>query len=164
MPGAGKTFWAKKIATEYHLGFADLDAIIALKEGASIAALFEQHGEACFREKEHHWLQNTIAGSATDMVIACGGGTPCFHNNMDLMNKRGVTIYLKATIPQLVNHLTDSTEVRPLLTGRGHVGEALGTLLEQRAKYYEQAQYILQTENISLSTFGQIINSCINRQ
>jgi len=163
MPAAGKTFWADQVAKKYNLEFIDLDVFVAQQEKASISALFAQYGENGFREREHKHFKKLISSVKNHTVIACGGGTPCFHENITLMKEAGVVIYLHADIPYLLNNISNSEEIRPLLRGRGDVGAYLEDLLQKRKRYYEQAHYILQTKNISLITFDEIITSCINR-
>jgi shikimate kinase len=163
MPAAGKTFWGDKIAKEYALEFIDLDVFVAQHEKASIPALFAQYGENGFREREHKHFKKLTSNITVHTVIACGGGTPCFHENIQLMKDAGVVIYLQADVPQLLENISNSEEIRPLLKGRGDVGAYLEELLQKRKQVYEQAHHILHTKNISLITFDEIINSCINR-
>jgi len=158
MPGAGKTFWGEKIKSEYALEFIDLDVYVAQMERASISALFAQYGENGFREREHKQFRKLVANITVDTVIACGGGTPCFHENMQLMKDAGRVIYLQADVPDLLNNINNSGEIRPLLKGRADVGAYLDDLLQKRKRFYEQAHHILQTKNISLITFDEIIN------
>lgn len=163
MPAAGKTHWAAKLAKAYDLQFIDLDVFVTTQEKASIPALFAHYGESGFREREHKHLKQLINTTTTDTIIACGGGTPCFNENLQLMSGSGTVIYLQADVPYLVGNLNSSEEVRPLLRGRGDINVYLEGLLQQRKRFYEQAHYILQTKDISLVTFDEIITSCINR-
>ena len=163
MPAAGKTFWGDKIAKAYPLEFIDLDVFVSEQEKASIPALFAQYGENGFREREHKHLKKLISNIKLDTVIACGGGTPCFNENLQLIKDAGTVIYLEADIPYLLDNINNSEEIRPLLRGRGDVGAYLEGLLQKRNRFYKQAHHILQTKNISLITFDEIISSCINR-
>ena len=164
MPAAGKTFWGNKIAQQYQLQFTDLDVLISQQEAASISALFAKYGENGFREREHKYLKQIINNTKANAVIACGGGTPCFNDNMSLMKKAGIVIYLEADVQWLLKNLKDSKEARPLLNNRGDLSVYLAGLLKKRKGIYEQANYILPTQDISLTTFEKIISSCINRQ
>jgi shikimate kinase len=158
MPGAGKTYWGKKVADEFGYTFTDLDIYIEKKEKASIATLFEIEGEDGFRDMENRYLAAVIKASAEDTVIACGGGTPCFFNNMDMMLEAGEVIYLQSSIPCLVNNLQHETTKRPLLKNNPDIAATLTAMLAERKEDYELAQHILQTENISLTTFEKILN------
>ena len=158
MPAAGKTFWGNKIAQHYKLEFTDLDIFISQKEAASLSALFAKYGENGFREREHKYLNQIINNTKVHTIIACGGGTPCFNDNMSLMKKTGIVIYLQAEVSYLLKNLKDSEEVRPLLNNRGDMSAYLTDLLKKRKGIYEQANYILPTQDISLTTFDKIIS------
>lgn len=162
MPAAGKTYWGAKIAGKYNFDFTDLDIFIAEQEKASISALFAQYGENGFREREHKYLKKIVKTTVTPIIIACGGGTPCFNENMALMKEAGTVIYLQADIPWLMDNINSSDEIRPLLKGRADVAVYLNDLLQKRKHFYEQAHHILQAKDISLLTFDEIISSCIN--
>ena len=158
MPGAGKTYWGEKIAAARKVPFVDLDIFIAEQENASIPALFAMYGENGFREREQRHLKKAIGAAKYDIVVACGGGTPCFGDNMKIMLDAGTVIYLESDVALLLKHLKESTEVRPLLNNRGELGAYLEDLLKKRARFYEQANYILQVKDISLATFAKIIS------
>ena len=164
MPAAGKTYWGLEIAKEYQMQFVDLDYFITGQEQASMRALFAQYGELGFRERERKHLEKVIKSATGTTVVACGGGTPCFANNMQLMKDAGTVIYLEAAVNTLLFNLNTSDEERPMLNNRGDLGVYLKDLLQKRKEFYEQAHYILHTKNISLTTFGKIIESCTNGQ
>ncbi len=159
MPGAGKTYWGKKVADAYGYSFTDLDAYIEKKEKASIATLFEIEGEDGFRDMENRYLEQIIRTAEPDAVIACGGGTPCFYNNMDMMLQAGQVIYLQTNTEQLISNLQNDKVQRPLLKKTTSLEKTLSDMLEQRKADYERAQHILQTENISLTTFEKILTN-----
>ncbi|MCW3123525.1 MAG: shikimate kinase [Flavipsychrobacter sp.] len=163
MPAVGKTYWGKKIADEYGLSFVDLDMFIEEQEKMTIPELFAQYGEAGFRERESRYLKEIVTSGDSDTIIACGGGTPCFNDNMALLRSAGTVIYLQVDIPYLLQHINEDDTKRPLLSGKTDLPEFLGSLLQQRQAIYEQAHFILHTQDISLITFGKIISSCINR-
>ena len=158
MPGVGKTYWGKRLAEHLGVDFIDLDTYIEKKEKAPIATLFEIDGEEGFRDKEQQYLQRIILTAADDAVVACGGGTPCFYNNMDSMLANGTVIYLQANITYLTNNLDKENGRRPLLAN-GNLEPKLKGLLQKREEDYLRAPYILQTENISLTTFDKILNN-----
>ncbi len=164
MPGAGKTYFGKRAAEAFDLRFIDLDDYIMVEEQCTISALFALYGENGFREKERHSLQRIIETDTGNCIVSCGGGTPCFHSNMELMLGSGKVIYLRAGINYLLANLMKEPSVRPLLNSQEDIAGYLAQLLEGRKSFYEQADYILQAEDISLITFGEIISSCINRQ
>ena len=118
MPAVGKTYWGNKIAAEYKVPFVDLDVFIAQQEKASISALFAMYGENGFREREQTYLGKIIKSATTTTIIGCGGGTPCFNDNLELMKRSGTVVYLQADISWILNNLKNSKEIRPLLNNR----------------------------------------------
>lgn len=163
MPGVGKTYWGMRIAEHCRFPFADLDTFVEEQEKTSIADLFAQYGENGFRERESKHLQQLVLTEG-NTIVACGGGTPCFNNNLALMKAEGCVIYLQADVATLVAQINSSDNIRPLLKGQSDMTAYLEDLLQKRSAFYEQADHILQTKDISLTTFDQIITSCINRQ
>jgi len=162
MPAAGKTYWGKHLSEAHNLPFIDLDQYLIKREQQDIAQLFT-YGEDWFRGKEHAALIEIIGMVDRPTIVATGGGTPCFFNNLRQMQRAGTTVYLKTNIETLVSRLVVDGEMRPLLRGKYNVTAILEQMLATRSSYYEQAKYILQSENISLSTFDKIILECTNR-
>src|SRR5438874_11559271 len=111
--GSGKTHWGKIWAEKYKFSFADLDEVIETAEKKPILKIFEEKGEEHFREIESATLR-TLANDKK-RIIACGGGTPCFHQNIQWMNENGITVYLKATPQQLAQRLINEKQKRPIL-------------------------------------------------
>jgi len=140
--GAGKTTAGKKLATAMGFGFTDLDAFIEEQEGISIEAYFETYGEAKFRQTEQAYLRQTA--NRQNMVVATGGGTPCFHDNMDWMNQHGVTVYLKMSPAALASRLKPGKDKRPLLASlnESELPGFIESRLTEREKYYSRAQVI----------------------
>ena len=140
--GSGKTTIGKRLAKLLSLSFVDLDAYIENKYRKTISALFAEKGEEGFRKIENRSLQEVAAFE--DVIISTGGGTPCFFNNMEIMNGTGLTIYLQAHPEDLADHLLDSKTVRPLIAGksREQLIPFITEHLEQREYYYRKAQVI----------------------
>lgn len=139
--GAGKTTLGKAFAREMKVPFIDLDWYIEERFHKSIPELFTERGEEAFRELERRMLHE--AGEFEDVVISTGGGTPCFFDNMDYMNRQGQTVFLDVHPDILFRRLRVATQQRPILQGktdeelRAFIVEALG----KRASFYEQARY-----------------------
>jgi len=157
MPAVGKTHWGNKIATTYKIPFVDLDVYIAQQEKASIPALFAMYGENGFREREQKYLGKLVNSTTTTTIFACGGGTPCFADNLELMKKAGTVVYLQSEIALLLNNIKNSDEKRPLLNNRGDLSVYLQDMLVKRKKFYEQAHYILSVKDVSVSDFAKIV-------
>lgn len=146
--GAGKTTIGKALAREIGLDFYDLDDYIEGRFRKRIADIFAERGEEGFREIERRMLREVA--EFEDVVISCGGGTPCFFDNMEYMNAHGETVFLDATPEVLKNHLLMGKTVRPLIQGK--TPEELTTYIEQSLKtrlpFYRQAKHIVNVETI----------------
>lgn len=142
--GAGKTTLGKMLAKELGIGFYDLDWYIEERMRKTVPQLFAERGEDGFREVEHRLLHEVA--EFEDVVISCGGGTPCFFDNMDYMNAQGETVYLKADPEVLYAHVNMGKKVRPLLQGktRDEVIAFMEDHLRQREQYYEMAKHTLE--------------------
>lgn len=162
MPGSGKSFWASTLAAALDLPFIDLDVYFEDKEKMTIAEYFDKHGQDAFRVKEKEALLEIIKTKASNYVVACGGGTPAFFDNLDTMKKAGCTIYLTAAMDTIIQRLEHSPTRRPLLEGRD-IKEGLRELYDQRHPFFSQADYIFDVDNISVANFEKIIPSCIDR-
>ena len=101
--GCGKTFVGKRIAQELDIPFYDLDEYISEKENMSISEIFEKKGEDYFRQVERMCLRDF--GIIGDAVIACGGGTPCYFDNLEWINETGTSIYLQTPVELLAKRL-----------------------------------------------------------
>ncbi len=148
MPGSGKSTIGRILAGKLELAFYDLDAEIEVKHKKTINEIFSRFGEDIFRQLEYKALQSIIARN-TSFVLATGGGTPCYNDNMKQINALGKTFFLEASIETLLKRVSN-TDDRPLLTS--NYRKSLERLLVARQMYYYQANYILKTENLNLET------------
>jgi shikimate kinase len=140
--GGGKTTMGRILARQKGLSFVYLDKYIEGRYCKSIAVLFEEKGEEEFREIERRMLAEV--SSFEDVVISTGGGTPCYHNNMEEMKKAGTTVYLRASVEELAARIEKSSNVRPLvqgLTGE-ELREFIRTGLAEREAFYNQAEVV----------------------
>lgn len=137
----GKTTIGKELARRLGLTFYDLDWYIEERFRQRVSQIFETHGESYFRDLEHRMLHEVA--EFENVVLACGGGTPCFFDNMDYMNRVGYTFYLKASPCVILHHLAMSKGKRPLLMGKktDELRAFITTQLSQRAPFYEKAQH-----------------------
>lgn len=155
--GAGKTTIGKELAKDLGLPFYDLDWYIESRMRKKISEIFAERGEEGFRVIERNMLHEVA--EFEDVVISCGGGTPCFFDNMEYMNENSDVIYLKATPEVLYNHLQMGKSVRPLIANKSKE-ELLDFIKEQlayREQFYLKANHILDVtlmespEKISIS-------------
>lgn len=144
--GSGKSTLGKKIARKLNYEFLDTDSAIEEKEGLTIAAIFEQFGEEHFRNLEHDLLLS-LRGKEK-IVIATGGGMPCFKGNMDLLNEMGRTFYLNRSVNELVYRLVNAKRVRPLIAGKSpdELAAFIELNLKKRNPFYQKAKYILERD------------------
>jgi shikimate kinase len=162
MPGAGKSYWGRAWSEQHHWSFLDLDNQVEALADVSIPQIFASVGEEGFRAIEAHALVQSISGAgALNTIIATGGGTPMYGDNMELMLQSGCVAYLSARTKTLLSHLTGSHINRPLLAELSP--EKLEALLEERIAFYQQAHYKVEVEKITESTFAQIQKACSNR-
>lgn len=141
--GAGKTTVGKALAKELNMAFYDLDWYIESRMHKTVKAIFDDRGEAGFRQIEHNMLHEVA--EFEDIIISCGGGTPCFFDNIDYMNRQGETVYLKATPEVLYGHLKMGKTIRPLLLNKtaDEVQVFIREQLTQREPYYNKAKHVL---------------------
>lgn len=141
--GAGKTTIGHALAKEMGVQFYDLDWYIEMRFHKTVAQIFEESGEDGFREIERNMLHEVA--EFENVIISCGGGTPCFFDNMDYMNSRCDTIYLKASAEVLAAHLKMGRVVRPLILGKTEeeLADYIQEMLDQREPYYMKAKYVL---------------------
>jgi shikimate kinase len=148
--GAGKSVFGRQLADKLGYVFHDLDDLIEKEAGMNIPEIIEQHGEEEFRKVERKVLQDHLYD--TDTVISTGGGTPCFYDNMELMNRHGVTIFLDTPVEDIICRLSSETSIRPLLRDIPEV-ELSGFIkehLESRRVYYFLAKIRIEPEKIDL--------------
>ena len=141
--GAGKTTIGKALSKELGATFYDLDWYIESRMRKTVAQIFAERGEEGFRKMEYNMLHEVA--EFENVIISCGGGTPCFFDNMDYLNQQGQTVYLKAAPEVLYNHLLMGKVERPLIKGKSP--EELITFIRQqldkREPYYSKAKYTL---------------------
>lgn len=155
--GSGKTTLGKGLAEELQLAFTDLDEAIEKKFGRDIPAIFATDGEQHFREMEHQVLEEVM--EQENIVVATGGGTPCFFDNMDQMNRAGITIYLKLSADTLTERLEANPMGRPMLEGKtGHeLHHLIAEKLQEREPYYLQAHYKVKAKDLKAADLAEFI-------
>jgi len=150
MPGSGKTSFGQTLAQQLTLPIWDMDDLIEQKAQMRIPTIFEQQGEGHFRELERQVLHEIIEDKSASAIVATGGGAPCFFDNMEQINKAGISIYLDTPIYLIVERMLRKTQDRPLYQQATPeaLREKLTKTFWQRKKFYWQAQIILKTEEM----------------
>lgn len=164
MPSSGKSTLGKRLARELHYHFLDTDRLIIREEGRSIADIFTQQGEAYFREVEARVLRTIKSGGS--LVVATGGGMPCFHDNMAYIRATGVSVFLDIAPDVLAQRMrtharqfpTDAPE-RPLFDAADTA--LLDTLRQKHAHrlpVYQQADIIISGSATEQDVLNQLGN------
>lgn len=154
--GSGKTYWGKKWAEQIKLDFYDLDEVIEKEQGKTISVIFEKDGEDHFRKIEAIALRSF--GEKENCIIACGGGTACFYENMQWMNENGTTLYLSATPQYIFDRVLDDKEKRPLIN-KHNEAELLFFIeqkLKEREPFYNQAKIILPVTELTNDSLSNL--------
>ena len=143
---AGKTTLGRRAAQLLQVEFIDLDAYIESRYRKRVADLFAERGEAGFRDIERRMLHEVA--EFDNVLVATGGGTPCFFDNMEYMRSRGITVYLSASVPTLCRRLSLARVKRPLVAGKTaeELTDCVTRMLEQREPYYRRADYTFDAE------------------
>lgn len=140
--GAGKTTLGKALSKDVGLPFYDLDWYIENRMRKTIKQLFEERGEEDFRILERNMLHEIA--EFENVIISCGGGTPCFFDNMQYINSKGKTVYLKASTDVILRHLNMGKTVRPLLVNKTHneIQTFIQKQIQEREHIYLKAKYV----------------------
>ncbi len=157
MMGSGKSYWAKKMAKWIKSAGYDLDDLIEMNEEKTISEIFSEDGEEQFRKTEAkilRWFKEK-----KKYVLATGGGTPCFLDNMAWMKKEGIVIWLDESVEILVKRLLEGKEHRPLIADLSEkdLTKFIQDKLVERHSFYSQANYRLSTDKITDVKLKQII-------
>ncbi|WP_121357086.1 shikimate kinase [Flavisolibacter nicotianae] len=155
--GCGKTHWGREMSRKLQVPFFDLDSVIEEKEGKAITAIFAEMGEEYFRMLEKDVLY-MLTESHENFVMATGGGTPCFFNNIDYMKSRGTTIWINSSVDTLHNRLVKEKAQRPLVASisDADLRSFIIRKYSDRKIFYQQANVILNEDDLTL---GKLIET-----
>lgn len=156
--GSGKSHWGRLLSSKLGIRFFDLDEQITEQAGKSIPQLFAEEGEERFRLLEKEVL-HIITESHDRFIMACGGGTPCYFNNIEYMNTAGTTVWINTPPETLFTRLIREKENRPLIKNlsddqlRGFISKKFS----DRRIYYEQAELVVDEEPVHLDKLIETI-------
>jgi shikimate kinase len=158
--GSGKSTHGRKIAQMMGYDFVDMDLWIEEVNGMTVPEIFNTRGEPFFREQEHIAIENL--SKLERVVVATGGGAPCHGNNMELMKRSGLTIYLKLSPEALLSRLKVSKNKRPLLEGKSEeeMRQTIVEMLSERESFYAGADMIID----GLEHVNERVVNAIQRQ
>ena len=157
--GAGKTTAAKRIAKRLGWGAVDTDALFEEKYKISVDDFFQKYDEPLFRKLESEILKTTENFDHT--VISTGGGTACYFDNMDWMNRNGLTVFMRISPESVIYRVLHSHHKRPLARGKSEeeLMEYVGWHYASRMPFYEQAQITVKSENFDLDGLMESIRA-----
>ena len=149
--GSGKSIISKELSSKLRFKNIDLDNEISSEIGLSIPEIFQKKGELFFRKKEKETLERVL-NSQEDVILSLGGGTPCYYNNIDVINERSVSVYLVANVNTLVKNLLLEREKRPLIAGikEEELPNFIGQHLMERNQYYSKAKVAVMVNDWNL--------------
>jgi shikimate kinase len=156
--GCGKTHLGRQLGDKLHIPFFDLDAKVEEKEEMQIKEIFEKEGEEYFRLLEKDVL-HLLTESHPNFVMACGGGTPCFYNNIDYMKKQGTTVWLNCSVDCLHERLKKEKENRPLIKdlSEDQLRSYIIKKFSDRKIFYQQANVIINEDEVNIEQLTQTI-------
>jgi shikimate kinase len=159
--GSGKSTFAKKLSALTGWPAIDLDEELEKQQAMSIASLFSANGESGFRKMEAVLLRSL---DVKEKIISCGGGTPCFENNLEWMKQQGIVIFLDTDEAVLLERLMPEREKRPLIAGfsKQQLKTFISEKKRERMKYYSQAHLILHEKEMSEEKFLQLCTEIVN--
>jgi len=155
MPSCGKSTLAKVLSEKIGLKMLDLDKEIIKIENQSINKIFRLKGEKYFREIESKVLSSLIKTN-TSFIMATGGGTACFNQNINLINKSGLSIFIDLPIKELEKRLLNDNQ-RPLFNKNMILKNQLKKIYEKRKIYYEKSKHVISGDNIKTEKVVSII-------
>ncbi len=155
--GSGKTTLGKKLANKINLPFFDLDLEIEKEEGRSIEEIFNTDGEQYFRRKEQNLLHK-FCSQKERFVMALGGGTPCFYENIKLINQSGISIYIKYNPGILASRLMDAKIRRPLIARKNEdeLKSYIARTLQERESFYSKSKFTIEKDNVKIENIIEL--------
>lgn len=155
--GAGKSVVGRRLAKSLNLSFYDLDEEIESHYKMSVSAIFQKYDEACFRKLETSILESF--SNKDNFVLSCGGGTPCFGENMAFMKSIGTTIYIKLPADELAGRISSSYHKRPLTEGKSdeELASYVDAMLKKREPFYSMAKITVDASGTDKETLVEKI-------
>jgi shikimate kinase len=159
--GSGKSTQGRQAARRCGIQFLDLDDWIEARHQMRIPDVFNHHGEEVFRMMERDALRE-VSMAQSHLLISAGGGTPCYHGNMEFMNEEGLTIWLDISAARIASRLEFSKRPRPMLPAdRSEWPAYVAAKLEERRPFYEKAQVHLEEERADANGIEEVIRAAL---
>jgi len=154
---SGKTTLGSQLGALLGMRYVDMDEYIEQKNGNTIRKIFVTKGEEYFRNLEKEALSDLAKENG--VIVATGGGSACFHNNIDVMNSHGLTVYLKVSTEELVRRLEATKVDRPLLWGKSNdeLTVYITEMLKIREPFYSKAKVIIPSDNPDAADIAAVV-------
>ena len=156
--GSGKTLVSKELSILNNFKIFDLDAEISKQNNRSITEIFKEKGEIFFRKTEKEVLEK-ILSTEKNIILSLGGGTPCYYNNIDHINEKTISVFLKTNVKTLAQRLSSEKDKRPLIQNISNedLPEFIAKHLFERNPFYNQAKITINTDNLSAREIAEEI-------
>jgi shikimate kinase len=156
--GSGKTLVSKELSILNNFKIFDLDTEISKQNNRSITEIFKEKGEIFFRKTEKEVLEK-ILSSEKNIILSLGGGTPCYYNNIDSINEKTISVFLKTNVKTLAQRLSSEKDKRPLIQNISNedLPEFIAKHLFERNPFYNQAKITINTDNLSTKEIAEEI-------
>ena len=160
--GSGKTLVSKELSILNNFKIFDLDTEISKQNNRSITEIFKEKGEIFFRKTEKEVLEK-ILSTEKNIILSLGGGTPCYYNNIDSINEKTISVFLKTNVKTLAQRLSSEKDKRPLIQNISNedLPEFIAKHLFERNPFYNQAKITINTDNLSAREIAEEILSQI---
>ena len=156
--GSGKTLVSKELNILNNFKIFDLDTEISKQNNRSITEIFKEKGEIFFRKTEKEVLEK-ILSTEKNIILSLGGGTPCYYNNIDSINEKTISVFLKTNVKTLAQRLSSEKDKRPLIQNISNedLPEFIAKHLFERNPFYNQAKITINTDNLSTKEIAEEI-------
>ena len=156
--GSGKTLVSKELSILNNLKIFDLDTEISKQNNRSITEIFKEKGEIFFRKTEKEVLEK-ILSTEKNIILSLGGGTPCYYNNIDSINEKTISVFLKTNVKNLAQRLSSEKDKRPLIQNISNedLPEFIAKHLFERNPFYNQAKITINTDSLSAREIAEEI-------
>ena len=156
--GSGKNLISKELSNLNNFKIFDLDTEISKQNNRSITEIFKKKGEIFFRKTEKEVLEK-ILSTEKNIILSLGGGTPCYYNNIDSINEKTISVFLKTNVKTLAQRLSSEKDKRPLIQNISNedLPEFIAKHLFERNPFYNQAKITINTDNLSAREIAEEI-------
>ena len=156
--GSGKTLVSKELSILNNFKIFDLDTEISKQNNRSITEIFKEKGEIFFRKTEKEVLEK-ILSTEKNIILSLGGGTPCYYNNIDSINEKTISVFLKTNVKTLAQRLSSEKDKRPLIQNISNedLPEFIAKHLFERNPFYNQAKITINTDSLSAREIAEEI-------